>query len=223
MNYKVVYSNRKTVAIHILPGGIVEVRAPFNLNKSFISELVDKKQGWIEQNLRKLKEREENRKTSFLDFGSNVLVLGKDCPVLPVSGNKAYFDGESFFIPENAEKGDIKTLICALMKKIAKSYLTDKTILLSKKMGCKITNVSVNSAKTRWGSCSGKNSINFSWRLIAADEKCIEYVIIHELCHTKEHNHSAKFWAEVEKYEPFYKKYKENLKKTEEKLTKLNI
>lgn len=222
MNYKVVYSNRKTVAIHILAGGIVEVRAPYHVQKSFISQLVDKKRGWIEQNLQKLKEREENIKENCLDFGSLMPVLGKDCPLIPVSEDKAYFDGESFFIPENAEKEDIKALICTFMKSIAKRYLTGKTLLMSEKMGCEITKVSVNSAKTRWGSCSGKNGINLSWRLMAADEKCIEYVIIHELCHTKEHNHSAKFWAEVEKYEPSYKKYKEILKKTEEKLIKLH-
>ncbi len=84
------------------------------------------------------------------------------------------------------------------------------------------TGLRITSAKTRWGSCSGKNSINFSWRLIMADEKTIDYVIVHELAHIKQHNHSSDFWKIVESTLPNYNQEKEKLKILGEKLSKEN-
>ena len=78
--------------------------------------------------------------------------------------------------------------------------------------------VKVNSAKTRWGSCSGRNSINFSWRLIMADDDVIDYVIVHELAHIKEHNHSDRFWAVVASVLPDYKMRQAKLKILQKKL-----
>ena len=72
-------------------------------------------------------------------------------------------------------------------------------------MGVKPTSVKITSAEKRFGSCSGKNGLCFSWRLMAYPTKAIEYVVVHELAHIKHHNHSAKFYALVEKYMPDYK------------------
>ena len=69
-------------------------------------------------------------------------------------------------------------------------------------MGVSVTNLKINSAKTRWGSMSGKKSVNFSWRLILADDNIIDVVVVHELAHIKQMNHSDKFWAEIEKILP---------------------
>lgn len=85
----------------------------------------------------------------------------------------------------------------------------------SKLMGIVPSSVKINTAKTKWGSCSGKNSLNFSCRLMLADDETIDYVIIHELAHIKEHNHSCKFWDIVRKYCSEYKKCKQELKKLE--------
>lgn len=223
MDYKVVYSIRKTVAIHILSNGNIEVRAPLKTHDKLISDFVKEKHDWIIKSKERIARNEENKDRIILDFGIGFPVFGKHCPIIPVEGKKATFNGESFYIPKQASKEQIKNIITNLCIKVAKDYLIEKTIKTSKKMGCDVSNVKVNSAGTRWGSCSGKNSINFSWRLIAAEPQCIEYVIIHELCHTKEHNHSAKFWAEVNTHMPDYKIYKKSLKNTQQKLQEIMI
>ena len=82
----------------------------------------------------------------------------------------------------------------------------------SKTMGLKPTSVKITSAEKRFGSCSGKNALCFSWRLMAYPTKAIEYVVVHELAHIKHHNHSAKFYALVEKYMPDYKERQKMLK-----------
>ena len=75
-------------------------------------------------------------------------------------------------------------------------------------MGVEPTCIKINSAKKRYGSCSGKNSLNFSLYLMDKDERFIDYVVVHELAHIVHHNHSKEFYALIEKYMPDYKERK---------------
>jgi predicted metal-dependent hydrolase len=79
-------------------------------------------------------------------------------------------------------------------------------------MGVSYQSVSVTSARSRWGSCSGKNAIRYSFRLLYAPKEVIEYVTVHELAHTKHKNHSKAFWAEVATYVPDWKSKRNWLK-----------
>ena len=80
-------------------------------------------------------------------------------------------------------------------------------------MGVEYGRITVRNQKTRWGSCSGKGNLNFNCLLMLAPDGVVDYVIIHELCHLKEMNHSARFWAEVEKVMPDYKEHRLWLKR----------
>ena len=68
--------------------------------------------------------------------------------------------------------------------------------------------ITIREQKTRWGSCSSEKNLNFNWKLILAPPEVLNYVVIHELCHLKEMNHSKAFWDEVEKVMPEYETYK---------------
>lgn len=72
--------------------------------------------------------------------------------------------------------------------------------------------VFIKDQSSRWGSCSTNRNLNFNWRAIMAPEPVIDYLVIHELCHLKEMNHSAAFWSMVEVYDPEYKKHRHFLK-----------
>ncbi|MEM3513203.1 MAG: M48 family metallopeptidase, partial [Thermoplasmata archaeon] len=78
--------------------------------------------------------------------------------------------------------------------------------------GFKPKKIKITSGKTRFGSCTSKGYINLSWRLVLAPPEIIDYVIVHELAHLKEPNHSKKFWAVVEKFIPDYKTKRKWLK-----------
>ncbi len=82
----------------------------------------------------------------------------------------------------------------------------------SKIMGLKPTSVKITSAKKRFGSCNSKNSLCFSWRLMAYPTAAVEYVVVHELAHIKHHNHSPAFYALIEKYMPDYRQRQKLLK-----------
>ena len=79
-------------------------------------------------------------------------------------------------------------------------------------MGLKPTSVKITSAKGRFGSCSAKNGLCFSWRLMAYPEDAVRYVVVHELAHIAHHNHSSAFYSVVKKYMPDYKERQKLLK-----------
>ncbi len=88
---------------------------------------------------------------------------------------------------------------------LAKVIMPQKVEYFAKIMNVQPTSVKITNAAARWGSCSGKNSLCFSWRLMLYPEKAINYVVIHELSHILHHDHSREFWQTVAKYMPDYK------------------
>lgn len=104
------------------------------------------------------------------------------------------------FIPENfnLESPDsqhiVKEMIRHALRHEAKRILPKKTMEFAQKLNIEVANVKINRSVSRWGSCSHKKSINFSFYLMLFPEKYIDYVILHELAHTIEMNHSEKFW-----------------------------
>ena len=169
MEYKLIFSNRRTIAIEINENCEVIVRAPRFANKNYIENFVLQKQNWIEKTLIKQREKQKLIKT----FSKEEI--------------KELFDFGQLFLKENLP-------------------------ILAEKIGVKPTSVKITSAKKRFGSCNSKNSLCFSVYLFSYDKRAIEYVIVHELCHIKHHNHSKMFWQEVEKHLPDYKEREKLLK-----------
>jgi predicted metal-dependent hydrolase len=98
------------------------------------------------------------------------------------------------------------------LKSQSRIVLKDSLDNWSEVMNLKYTKFRLSSAKTRWGSCSGRDVISLNWRLILTAPDLINYVVIHELAHVKQKNHSDKFWSLVEKYDPDYKAHRKSLK-----------
>jgi len=98
------------------------------------------------------------------------------------------------------------------LKSKAKDVIPPKVAYYSQLMGLKPTHVKITSAKTRYGSCSSKNGICFSYMLMLYSDLAIDYVVVHELAHIKYHNHSELFYTLIEKYMPDYKERNKLLK-----------
>ncbi len=104
------------------------------------------------------------------------------------------------------------------LKKKAKQYIPERVEYFAKKYNKKYNKIRITSARTRWGSCTSAKNLNFSYRLIQADTKAIDYVIVHELAHLKHMNHSKAFWSHVEEMMSDYKYWDQWLKKEGRKL-----
>lgn len=90
----------------------------------------------------------------------------------------------------------------------ALSVIPDKVKYYAEIMGVTYGRITIRNQKTRWGSCSSKGNLNFNCLLMLMPDKVLDYVVVHELCHLKQMNHSKKFWMEVERYMPDYQNYK---------------
>ena len=100
----------------------------------------------------------------------------------------------------------------------AKRIFPERTAYFALRMGVDYGRITIREQKTRWGSCSSKGNLNFNWKLILAPPEVLDYVVVHELCHLKEMNHSKAFWDEVGKVMPEYETYKLWLKENGWKL-----
>ncbi len=137
-------------------------------------------------------------------------IIQSDCNQTVVRKNIVYFYYCGDFYAKNTQKELKNAHLKAL--RIESRYLADRLSYLAKKYGFSYQKLSLRNQKTRFGSCSYQNNINLNINLMNYDFDVIDYVIIHELVHTKVKNHSKDFWLEVEKYCPNYKELRKKLK-----------
>jgi predicted metal-dependent hydrolase len=217
IDYILKRSKRKTAAIYIRDGG-VEVRAPLRMPKRDIDKFVASKNKWITDKLAKSNEQTTRRESFALDYGSLVIYRGKQYPIQAKEINRAGFDGECFYMPLELTSAQIKDVCVQIYRKLAKQYLTERTLASAKQMSVTPAVIKINGACTRWGSCSAKKNINYSWRLVMAHDEIIDYVVVHEVAHLIEMNHSKRFWSVVENILPNYRERKAGLKKLQQRL-----
>jgi len=219
--YELIRSKRKTLGLYIRGGKLI-VRAPLKLSKREIDKFVASKADWIKSKLANSQALSQTREDFSLNYGDMVQHMGNVYPIGEQDGNKVGFDGERFYMPSNLTSEQIKAACVQIYRMLAKQHLTNRVIELSKQMGVTPTAVKINSAKSRWGSCSAKKRLNFSWRLIMADSDVIDYVAVHELAHITEMNHSSRFWSIVEGVLPDFRERKERLRKLSKRLSSEN-
>lgn len=99
------------------------------------------------------------------------------------------------------------------LAKQAHKYIPERVAYFAPIVGVDYRTIAIRNQRTRWGSCSTKGGLNFNCLLMLAPKEVLDYVVVHELCHRKEMNHSKAFWREVERVLPDYKNYEGWLKK----------
>ncbi|GKU26061.1 M48 family metallopeptidase [Clostridium folliculivorans] len=224
MEYQLIRSKRKTVAIEVKEDKII-VKCPYNCSKQYVESLIDKNRVWIEETHKKVMGKKANKLT--YKEGQNIYYMGAPYEIKVIIGTRDLleFDGEKFIFTimsskfnnsEDSEKVKMQLMMAWFRKKGAE-YLTKRTCDLAKQLGLTINKVYIKNVRTIWGSCSTKNNINYNIRLISMPKEVIDYVIIHELCHLVERNHSEKFWNLVERIIPNYRQRRNFLKNNSSK------
>ena len=207
-------SQRRTVALQVLPDGEVLVRAPLGLSKDFIDGFVETKQDWIAEKRKLMEERREAIRS--FDYRA-VRLFGQIYPVLQGREKAVQFDGKRFLVPQGA---DVKKALVQWYKATAKEVFQKRVEVFQQRMGVEAKSVKVSSAKTRWGSCSAEGNLNFSWKLLFAEGKTVDYVVVHELAHRKHMDHSDAFWATVARFMPDYEVERAKLRALKEIVVK---
>ncbi len=206
---RIVRSKRKTLALTVTSKGEVIARAPQRMSEAHIRAFVLQKQGWLQKQKQKTEWAGIELPTETIE-GYKLLLLGERYIVHLQNQSFIRLDKQTkeLFLP----KENTKKRLILWIKENALRIFTAVTKEWAEKMGVSFQSVSLSSAKTRWGTCSGDNKIRYAYRLLYAPRAVIEYVVVHELAHTKYKNHGKAFWGLVEEYIPDYKQRRKWLK-----------
>ena len=208
---------RKTISLHIKEDGRVIVYAPYHTPKWEIDKFVEKKQSWIFEKLSE-KERFIRRAEKAFLPGEEFLYLGEPYPLEisdnPHQGPPLRLSFGKFILNKDCMKG-AKELFIEWYRNEAKDKLLERIAYYSNRLQLFPKGIKITSAKHRWGSCSRDNRLCVSWRIIMASLDVLDYVLIHELVHIKEKNHSRRFWNYLESIIPDYRKHRRWLKEHE--------
>lgn len=201
-------SKRKSLTLAIIPGGKVVLKTPLYTTNREILRFIQSQSQWI---TKKVTEAKLNHKTYNFIFGSKVPYLGKELNIIQGNHKKGVvFNKEVLLL---ADSSSIEKQLLAWYKEQARSEITELTDKYAKELGVLYNKIYIKNQKTRWGSCSGRGNLNFSWKIILTSRECLQYLVIHEVCHLLEMNHSKEFWKLVRKYDPDYLINQKNLQK----------
>lgn len=207
--YRIDFSTkRKTVAFIIERNGDVVVKAPAGFPVEKIAILVKKNRMKLFQKINHPQKIRTTKENSAQLNGRSILFGGKNYKVLvdKESLDKFYFNGK-FIISENISDQFSSKLQNWLISE-AKLKLTPKIFETAKKLGVEFNKITVSDIQLRWGSCSPKNNININYRIIKAPAFVFNYIIVHELTHLIELNHTKEFWQIVKTAYPKYEEAK---------------
>lgn len=190
-------SNRKTVAISITTEGNVVLKIPQRMPMQTVEQFLFEKQDWIASKLETIRKNREDFST-VIEY-RKFMLLGVEYDVFRSDKvKKVTFDGDRFLIPKSLDDDKAMPNIKNWYKKFARDILTKRFEELERHIRLKAKNLRVTDAKGRWGSCNERGEICLNFKIVMMRPRLIDYVIIHELSHLVELNHSPKFWKVVE-------------------------
>ncbi|MGB3408026.1 MAG: SprT family zinc-dependent metalloprotease [Jannaschia sp.] len=142
--------------------------------------------------------------------GGTLPLLGCDVALVPSVGRSARFDGVSVAVPDDAHTG---RRVKVLLQTLARTHLAAAVDRHASALGKHPARLSLRDTRSRWGSCSSRGDLMFSWRLIMAPPDVLDYVAAHEVAHLRHMDHSPRFWAQVEALVPDWKPRRDWLRK----------
>ncbi|MBP6978181.1 MAG: SprT family zinc-dependent metalloprotease [Bacteroidales bacterium] len=209
---RIIRSRRRTIALIITPDAQLIVRAPLHTTMAEIEKLVEQKRNWITKKLLQVQQKQDIRRMNPFRDGELFRYKGNQYPLLITSSERSIHLNENHILfPERFLVNPERAMIYWYAHEALRT-LSQRVRYYTEIQGFRHTGITVTGARTRWGSCNQANRLCFSWRLILTPEFVIDYVVVHELCHTVEKNHSARFWNRVGAILPDYKERKALLK-----------
>lgn len=155
-------------------------------------DFVKSQKNWIEEHLKKLPEQK------WFEDGEVITLAGEPLVIRHCSDMRSGVVIEDGWLKVSGDKAFLSRRVRDFIKEQAYCFLSELSVRKAKKISCKVNRIVIKDAKSRWGSCSSLNNINYSWRIMLAPVKVIDYLVAHEVAHLRHHNHSDEFWCCVE-------------------------
>lgn len=200
-NYILERKKVKHARIRVSENLSVRVLVPDNFDNTDIQKLIKKKQNWIDKNLKKFKDKTERIKL----HDNQILLFGNKYTYFYRSElhNRVAVNQEHKTIQSKTNLVD-KNEQLKWYKRFAKRYITKRLTEVAKEYKFNYKKIFIRDQRTKWGNCSADKNLSFNWRLIKTPHFVIDYLIFHELVHTRTMNHTTRFWTELRSLFPKY-------------------
>ena len=212
LDYQIKYSKRKTLNISVERDRQIIVRAPHHLSREKIDELVQSKKQWIKEKLDHSQKYPEVPRLKEFVSGESLMYLGRNYQLSVVDEPIEGIEFKQRFRISRANQPQANHLFRQWYQQKALVRITPIARQYAQKLGVEYNQLKISEMQYRWASCTPANNIIFNWRIIKAPLTVLHYLVVHELAHLLEANHTPRFWNIVSVQIPDYQKAKDWLK-----------
>jgi predicted metal-dependent hydrolase len=211
---RLVRSRRRTISLIVTPEAELVVRAPLNVSAAAIRGFVRQHDSWIHKKMVEMMQRPQAVIHKYAE-GEILWFLGRPYPLHISDEPKTTISRTDRLIVPHGIGPDFPAEIRRWYKTEAETEIRSRCMWFSMMTGYSPASLRITDARQRWGSCNHEGDLNFSWRLIQAPLPIVDYVIVHELVHLRQPDHSPKFWQKVEALMPDYRQRRDWLRANE--------
>jgi predicted metal-dependent hydrolase len=212
---QIIRTNRRKTAQVRVDEGKVSILVPQNLSESRIDEILSKKTPWIRGKMSlhgqalpvQTKEYVSGESFSYLGRNYRLRVLKGSQPSVKLLNGRLQVT-----LPTSKSPKNVREALTDWYRAHAQAKIREKAARYAAVIGVKPNSVGIKTFKSRWGSCHLSGDILYNWKIVTAPNRIVDYVVVHELCHLKQHDHSDKFWKLVGQVIPDYAECKEWLR-----------
>lgn len=210
----IIRSKRKTLALEISRDARLIVRAPEKTPLAYIEKILQEKRFWIQKKQKAVRAKLKRCVPKEFVNGEEFLYCGDTYP-LSIEDTHLPLTLDEKFRLSRQYLSEARSVFINWYKKEAYKKITERLAFYSNRTGLTYNKCTITHAQKRWGSCSAKKNLCFSWRLIMAPPRVLDYVVVHELVHSDVMNHSRRFWEKVKVIVPDYRSLEQWLKENE--------
>lgn len=204
LDYRIVYSERKTIGLTVERDRSVVVAAPHGTSEDAIRQAVEAKKLWLYRKLNHARKYPAAPVRKEFVTGETLLYLGRHYRLEITDDDAPGVRFQNRFYISRQRQAEAGQLLQEWYVERAREKLTPRIRHFAEAMGVAYNRILVSDLRVRWASCTPKNNLNFNWRIIKAPQFVVDYLIVHELAHLREANHTPVFWNVVAVQLPRY-------------------
>lgn len=212
LDYEIVYANRKTITITVERDRSVVVRAPVGVSTEKIEAVVAAKKLWLYEKINHAQKYPPQPVRKEFVTGETIMYLGRYYRLQIADDDRPGVRFQNRFYISRQHQNQAGQLLRDWYMTRAREKLTPKIRSFAEALGVTYNQILISDLKYRWASCTPKSNLNFNWRIIKAPMFVVDYLIVHELAHLLEPNHSPAFWNVVAVQVPRYERAKDWLR-----------
>jgi predicted metal-dependent hydrolase len=197
LDYKLIYSHRKGITVTVERDRSVVVRAPEGIDAAKVKKVIESKKLWIYEKLRHSQKYGNTGSKKEFVSGETIPYLGRNYRLEVHLGDKEEIRFVGKFVVTGVSADRASRVFKEWYIQEAREHIIPRVEWHARNLGVGFNRVLVSDLSFRWGSCTPKDNLNFNWKLIKAPMFVVDYVIVHELTHLLEHNHTDRFWGIV--------------------------